>query len=99
MKFPIVRSFSLVLASNAYGQTALYTFVEDSKYDQFGTAVSAAGDVNADGFADGIVGAPADDNNGTQSGSARVLSGRDGSVLYTLNGSTAHTAYGLRLVG
>ena len=38
-----------------------------------GTAVSFAGDVNGDGFADFIVGAPSDDDNGNGSGSARVI--------------------------
>jgi hypothetical protein len=54
---------------------ALYTLDGDSAEDSFGTSVSGAGDVNADGFADLIVGAPGDDNNGTSSGSARVFSG------------------------
>ena len=66
--------------------SVLYTFDGDTAGDQFGGSVSGAGDVNGDGYADLIVGANADDNNGNASGSARVFSGVDGSVLYTFDG-------------
>ncbi len=36
-----------------------------------------------------IVGAPSDDPNGTNSGSVRVFSGVDGSVLYTFDGDSS----------
>jgi len=72
----------------------LYTFRGDSAGDDFGVSVSGAGDVNGDGFDDLIVGARYDDNNGTDSGSARVFSGVDGSVLYTLNGDSAGDRFG-----
>ena len=60
----------------------LFTFDGDSAGDEFGSSVSGAGDVNGDGLADLIVGAFRDDNNGSGSGSARVLSGLDGTTLY-----------------
>lgn len=86
-------------ASALNGQAILYTFDGDSVGDTFGTSVSGAGDVNADGFADLIVGAHTDDNNGSTSGSARVFSGFDGSILYTFNGDTLQIQFGLSVSG
>ena len=47
-----------------------FTFHGDASGDELGFEVSGAGDVNGDGFADLIVGAPFDDDNGLSSGSA-----------------------------
>ena len=61
--------------------------------------MSGAGDVNGGGFADLIAGAPLDDNNGVSSGSARVFSGSDGSVLYTFNGDAVQDFFGTSVSG
>ena len=79
--------------------TALYTFGGDNAEDQFGFSVSGAGDVNNDDIDDFIVGARFDDNNGSASGSARVLSGSDGAVLYTFNGDNAEDQFGFSVSG
>ncbi|MBL8746524.1 MAG: FG-GAP repeat protein [Phycisphaerae bacterium] len=77
----------------------LRTFYGDSAGDQFGWSVSGAGDVNNDGIPDFIVGAPQDDNTGTDSGSARVFSGANGAILYTFNGDSADDRFGLSVSG
>lgn len=77
----------------------LYSFDGDSASDDLGSSVSSAGDVNADGFADVVAGAPDDDNNGNDSGSIRVYSGFDGSVLFTFNGAAAGDEMGFSCAG
>jgi hypothetical protein len=77
----------------------LYSMDGDSAGDGFGYSVSGAGDVNLDGYADFIVGAPGDDDNGTEAGSARVFSGKDGKVLWTFHGDTARDLLGSSVSG
>ncbi len=77
----------------------IHIFLGDSAGDQFGFSVSGAGDINGDGIADLIVGAPGDDDNGTDSGSARVFSGFDGTVLHDFRGNAPLDAFGTSVSG
>jgi hypothetical protein len=92
----------LALTAAAQGQVTHapnFPFSGDSANDQFGISVSGAGDVNGDGFDDLIVGAHLDDNNGGSSGSARVLSGATGAILYTFSGDSAGDQFGFSVSG
>jgi VCBS repeat-containing protein len=61
----------------------------DTTFGAAGLAVSAAGDVNGDGFADIVVGSPRSNPNGTYSGRAYVVFGGDFTASVTQNGTTA----------
>jgi len=66
--------------------------------DQFGFAVSAAGDLNGDGFDDLVVGAPYADSSGIDAGAAYVfyggVSALSTSADLTLEGAVAYDLFG-----
>jgi hypothetical protein len=68
-------------------QALLHTFSGSQPYDQFGCSVASAGDVDADGHADILVGAIQYQPFGTSPGYAEVYSGADGTRLYHWSGS------------
>lgn len=73
----------------------LYEMNGDSTGDQFGLSVASAGDINEDGKAEFIVGAPYADPDGLNTaGSVYVYSGADGSLLYRKNGAIADDGLG-----
>ncbi len=72
----------------------LHTFEGEAAGDRFGMAVAGGGDVNGDGYADVVVGAPHVDLAGASSGAVSVLSGRDGYELLFLPGDSAGDWFG-----
>ena len=71
----------------------------EASADYAGFAVSDAGDVNGDGIADLLVGAPFADPNGADSGSSYVVFGRAGGFATTMNLAALDGANGFRLDG
>ncbi len=76
----------LLLAAPVPSQTPHLVLPGLAPGDAFGAAVAEAGDVNADGHADLIIGARGDDRAGIDSGAAMVHSGLDGALLHTFLG-------------
>ncbi|MCH9031813.1 MAG: FG-GAP repeat protein, partial [candidate division Zixibacteria bacterium] len=62
--------------------------------DEFGKSVASAGDVNLDDYDDIIIGAPYNDDAGSDAGKAYVFSGRNGDTLYTFAGEAAGDFFG-----
>jgi FG-GAP repeat/FG-GAP-like repeat len=77
----------------------LRTLKAENASDDFGRHVEGVGDVNGDGFADVIVGAPNNSAAGDKAGRAYVYSGKDGSILLTLNGERAGDNFGSAVAG
>jgi hypothetical protein len=77
----------------------IFQFHGDAPGDYLGLSLAAAGDVNADGYPDIVAGAPLADRNGTQSGMVRVLSGRDGAILWQLIGDAPGDEFGWSVQG
>jgi hypothetical protein len=76
-----------VYVLSAHTQSVLYTRNDPDLQAgaEFGRAVMATGDLNGDGVADFVVGAPrADSSSRTKVGVAYAFSGKDGTLLYRL---------------
>ncbi|HUU45288.1 MAG TPA: integrin alpha, partial [Acidobacteriota bacterium] len=95
----------LMLAGSAYvfsGLTGAPIYKRDGEAtgDRFGLPVAGAGDVNADGYDDFIVGANGADPNGIMNaGSAYLYSGQNGSLLYRKDGAAAGDNFGMSAAG
>ncbi len=77
----------------------LFTMQGENVSDQFGQHASGAGDVDQDGHADVIIGAPANGAGGKGAGRAYVYSGKDGHLLLTLTGERAGDGFGSTVGG
>ena len=72
----------------------LHVFTGEAIDDRFGWSVASAGDVDNDGFADLIVGAPSNDASARAAGRAYVFSGRTGDTLYVFTGKSVTDWFG-----
>ena len=77
----------------------LFTLRAENDSDSFGVHVSTAGDVDHDGHADFIVGAPTNGFGGRNAGRAYVYSGKDGHILLTLTGERDGDGFGSTVAG
>jgi len=77
----------------------LFTLRAENDSDAFGQHVSSAGDVDHDGHADFLVGAPSNKAGGRGAGRAYLYSGKDGHLLLTLTGGRAGDAFGSTVAG
>ena len=85
---------SFALAGTASAQTQAFVFGGELADTYASRSVSAAGDVNRDGYPDVLVGAEEDDAGGAQAGSASVYSGKDGELLHRFLGEAPGDFFG-----
>ena len=77
------RAFVYYGSESGLGSTPAWTAESDQEASAFGYSVSTAGDVNGDGFADVIVGAPQYDNGQVWQGRAFVYYGSESGLATT----------------
>ena len=84
--------------SGATGAT-LRAHFGDATGDEFGWSVAALGDINNDGVADYVVGAPQRNNATNTKGYARVYSGATGAQIFSFAGVLADMEFGYAVGG
>src|SRR3989338_171484 len=85
---------STSLASSIDGSLANVKLIGEDASDRFGFSVSGAGDVNADGISDVLVGARLDDDGANDAGAAYIFYGST-SLASSIDGSVAN----VKLIG
>jgi len=83
--------------SGATGETLHLWHGGTAGFDRFGAAIVGAGDVDGDGHADVLVGAPTADGALPNSGAVQLRSGADGSVMRFFGGFQEGSHFGLAL--
>ncbi|HEV7402243.1 MAG TPA: integrin alpha [Chthoniobacteraceae bacterium] len=87
------------LSAGSLNSSNIVALYGEADGDQFGTSVAAAGDVNGDGFADLIVGAPKAAGNSIERGEAYVIYGHGGTFPTTFNVSSLDGKNGFEVIG
>jgi energy-converting hydrogenase Eha subunit B len=85
------------LPAHAISHRTLFTATGANFFDDLGRSVSTAGDVNGDGYADVIVGAPDNDDGGSDAGRAYVYFGGpagDAVADLTMTGEASNNNFG-----
>ncbi|MCI0587992.1 MAG: FG-GAP-like repeat-containing protein [Planctomycetes bacterium] len=77
----------------------LWQWDGSAPYDYLGASVAVAGDLDADGFADLLVGVPGSDASSWDAGRAVVFSGASAAPLFTWSGVATDDAFGFAVAG
>lgn len=101
MKHALIGAVALAgLPAAGAAQVLLYQIDTSGAGDSLGQSVAGLGDVNWDGVGDFAIGSPDDDSFfWIDTGSVRVVSGRDGSTLYTVYGTDPGSRFGWSVAG
>ena len=97
--FGKASGFSAAMDLSSLDGTNGFSLDGVAAYDVAGKSVSSAGDINGDGFADLLVGAPYADPNGDLSGSSYVVFGKAAGFDAALDLSSLDGSNGFRLDG
>jgi Ca2+-binding RTX toxin-like protein len=92
-------SFSPTLNVSGLNGSNGFAIKGQANYDGVGYSVASAGDINGDGYADLIVGAPYSDQPGKDAGSAYVVFGHGGSFSSTLSLAGLNGTNGFKIEG
>ena len=84
-----MNAVGLVRVYSGANGAVLHSLQGDTTNDFFGMTAAGLGDFDGDGVPDFAVGAYGDDDAGVNSGSARVYSGADGSLVLRIDGNSA----------
>lgn len=76
-------------AFSGFSGAVLWSRTGNAAGDRFGESCAVVGDATGDNRGDVVVGAPFADPNGASSGEVYLLSGLNGAVIHTIEGSTA----------
>ena len=85
--------------ANLAAQGTIWTQYGDAFYDELGRSVDSVGDLNGDGIDEIIAGAPLDDNNGQESGMARIFNGATGVAIVSIDGDDTQDEFGSAVAG
>ncbi|MFN0207658.1 MAG: hypothetical protein ACKVS6_15230 [Planctomycetota bacterium] len=78
--FGVVSQFAEIISGGSFTRNDMFSLGVNG--DEFASAVGAAGDTNADGIPDLLIGAPGANNPMTDSGTVYVVSGRPSDVSF-----------------